>query len=367
MKDRREKYMKLALDLAAKAKGSTYPNPMVGAVIVSHDKVRGKGYHKKCGSAHAEINAVKNIRGTCSGAEMFVTLEPCDHFGRTAPCTDEIIKRGITTVHIAMKDPNPLNRGRGIRKLRNAGLSVNVGLCAEEARWLNRKYIKFINEGIPYITVKLAQSIDGKIAARNGTSKWISSAASRNFVKKMRHDFDAIMVGINTVLKDDPFLLDAGRQGYDTARIIVDSRLRIPETSNIIKTAGRSPVILGVTELAPRSRINRFNATEGVEVIVTSSKRGRVPLRSLLKKLAKKGFVNILAEGGGEIAGSLFDEDLADEVMFFIAPKILGGDLVSIKGKGVKDIKDTIKLNDMDVQRYGDDILISGTVTKRKR
>ena len=360
MKRSDAEYMSLALKLARKAKGKTYPNPMVGAVIVKNGKIIGKGYHRKAGADHAEVVAVNSVRGMCSGGTMFVTLEPCDHYGKTPPCTRAIITAGISTVNIAMKDPNPINSGRGIRRLRNAGISVNVGLRSSEAAALNRKYIKFVTTGLPYITVKLAQSIDGKIAARDGTSKWISSDASRKYTRKIRSDFDAIVVGSNTACKDDPFLLDEKRHGYDVARVIVDTRLKTRIDSNIVKTADKAPVLIGTTELAPRSRVEKFRRIKGVEVVVQRSKKKRVSMKPFLRALARKNMINILVEGGGELVGSLMDESLVDEVMFFIAPRIIGGGYSSVKGKGAGNITEALKLRDVEVKKFSSDIFIRG-------
>ena len=360
-----EKYMNIALDLAAKAEDRTYPNPMVGAVIVKKGRVLGRGYHRCAGADHAEVAAIKDASGKCSGAEMFVTLEPCDHHGRTGPCTRAIIASGVKAVNIAMKDPNRLNNGSGIRRLRRSGIKVNVGLCSDKARILNRKYIKYVTEGLPYVTVKLAQSIDGKIAARDGSSKWISSEASRRYVGKMRRRFDAVMVGINTVLKDDPFLLDEKRRGYRTSRVVLDTRLRIPVSSNIVQTADRSPVIIGTTKLAGTAKRERLRRLPGVEVLVTRQKGKKVSLKPFLRALGRKNFVNILVEGGGELAGSLLDEGLIDEVLFFVAPKLIGGGYSSVKGKGAENIMSVPELDNLEVKRSGSDILIRGTVCSR--
>jgi diaminohydroxyphosphoribosylaminopyrimidine deaminase/5-amino-6-(5-phosphoribosylamino)uracil reductase len=360
------KYMDLALELAEKAKDRTYPNPMVGAVLVKAGKIVGRGYHRKAGEDHAEVAAIKDAGRACRGATMFVTLEPCDHYGKTPPCTGAIIESGIRTVYAAMKDPNPLNSGRGAKRLEKAGISVRVGLLEEKARFLNRKYIKFVTKGLPYVTVKLAQSMDGKIAARDGSSKWISSAVSREFVKKMRAGYDAILVGSGTVVKDDPFLLDEKRKGYDVSRVVVDTRLRTPFRSNIIRTAGKSPVIIGTTALAPAERIKKFKKVKGVRVLKAQSKNNRVSMRSLLSMLAREGIVNMFVEGGGELVGSLIDDGLVDEVMFFISPKIIGGEYSSIKGKGIPNIAKALDLRDVEVKRSGEDIFVKGRVTKDK-
>ncbi len=347
--------MQEALKLAAKSKDKTYPNPMVGAVIVKGGKIIGKGYHKKAGEDHAEVAAIKNAAGTSRGGTMYVSLEPCNHYGKTPPCTQAIIESGIKTVYAAMRDPNPVTSGQGARKLRKAGIRVNLGLCKDAALILNEKYIKSITKGLPYITIKLAQSIDGKIAARDRTSKWISSAESRKLVKKMRADFDAVMVGSGTLLADDPRL-------RGVTRVIVDSRLRIPISSNVIKTAKKSRVIIGTTELAPRSRLQSISHLEGVEVVTTKSKDKKVSLRSFMRQLVKRGIVNLLVEGGGELVGSLIDASLVDEAIFFIAPKIIGGSFTSIKGRGVKNIIDAIELRDVEVKSSGRDILVRGRV-----
>ena len=354
-------HMKLALKLAMKAKDKTYPNPMVGALITRGGKVIGKGYHKKAGSAHAEIKAIASVVGSCRGAEMYVTLEPCNHYGKTPPCTEAIIASGISQVYVAMKDPNPVCAGKGIIRLRKAGIRVNIGLCENEARELNRKYIKFITTSLPYVTIKLAESLDGKIAARDGSSKWISSEISRKFVRKIRAEFDAILVGSNTVRADNPFLLDEKKKGYDTARLVVDSRLKISLSSNLIKTAERSSVIIGTTELAEKRKIEKLRKVRGVRIIVTKSKKGKVALKAFLKQLYKLGIVNILVEGGGRIAGGLIDESLADEVMFFISPKIIGGDgYSSVAGFGAKSVGAATPVINIKVRRMGEDIFVRG-------
>ncbi len=353
--------MKSALKLAMKAKDKTYPNPMVGALITRGGKIIGKGYHQKAGSAHAEIKAIRSVAGSCRGAEMYVTLEPCDHYGKTSPCTEAIIASGISQVYVAMKDPNPVCAGKGIKRLKKAGLCIDLGLCEAEARDLNRKYIKFITDRLPYVTIKLAESLDGKIAARNGSSKWISSEISRKFVRKIRAEFDAILVGSNTVRADNPFLLDEKKKGYDTARIVVDSRLKISLSSNLIKTAGKSNVIIGTTEFADKQKIEKLRKVRGVRTIVTKSKNDKVSLKSFLKQLYKIGIVNILVEGGGRIAGGLIDESLADEVMFFISPMIIGGaGYPSVSGSGAKNVRSAVSVTNVKVRRMGEDIFVRG-------
>ncbi len=358
--DDQAKYMRSALELAAKAEDRTYPNPMVGAVIVAGGRIIGQGYHRKAGCDHAEIMAIESVSAGLTRAEMFVTLEPCAHDGRTSPCTQAIIESGIRKVNVAMLDPNPLVSGRGVRALRACGIAVNTGLLKAEARRLNRKYIKYITTGLPYVTVKLAQSIDGKIAARDGSSKWITGARSRKYVKKLRSCFDAICVGANTAREDDPSLLAGGKRGRGIPRVVVDSALKIALSSNLVKTAQRVPLIIGTTKRASAKRVGKFRKIPGVEVIVTRSKGGKVSLRPFLKKLGAMGIVNMLVEGGGELAGSFVDEALADEWIFFIAPNIIGGNRASVKGKGVRSIMDVVKLEDVQWEESGDDLIIRG-------
>lgn len=355
-----KRFMTQALELAALAREKTYPNPMVGAVIVKSGKVIGKGFHKKAGEDHAEAAAIKNVKGSCKGASMFVTLEPCDHFGKTPPCTEAIIKAGISKVYLAMTDPNPLNSGKGTRKLRSAGIEVYEGLLEAEAAELLRKYVKFITRKIPYVTLKLAESLDGKISAADGSSKWISGEASRSLVKRMREEHDAVMVGIGTVLKDDPFLLDADRKGYATRRVVIDSRLRIPERSNLISTAARSRLIIGTTSQIPDFKLKRLGRVDGVEIVQCRTRSGRVDLKDLMAKLAERGIVSLLVEGGGELAGSLVDERLVDEVVIFIAPKLIGGGALSVRGKGAANIKDAVGISRMTFEQCGDDIVVRG-------
>ena len=360
MKRKHEYYMKQAIELAEKARDKTYPNPMVGAVIVNNGRVIGRGYHKKAGKDHAEVAAIKASGNKCQGADMYVTLEPCDHYGKTPPCTKAIIESGIKKVYIAMKDPNLLNNGKGLKKLKKNGVKIVSGICKKEAETLNAKYIKFIEKKIPYITLKLGQSLDGKIAARNGSSKWITSKESRMYARKMRKNFDAVCVGANTAINDDPFLLDEKRKGFKTRRIILDSKLRLSLKSNLIKTAGLSPIIIGTTDIASERKVKSLNSIDNVEVIVIKNKKEQVDLNSFFKKLAKKNFVNILVEGGGELAGSLIDQGLVDEFFFFIAPKVIGGKYSSIKGKGVLDISKILNLKDIDIKRSGDDFIVRG-------
>ncbi len=333
-----EKYMHLALKLARRAEGLTNPNPAVGAVIVKDGKVVGKGYHKRCGLPHAEANALKDAGSRAKGATLYVTLEPCDHFGRTPPCTGAIARAGIKKVVMAMKDPNPINNGRGTRRLIRHSVKTATGVLHEEARELNRPYVKFITTGMPFVTVKVAQSIDGKIATRTGESKWITSGDARKFVHDLRAKVDAVMVGSNTVIRDDPLLLTGSPKGRQPVRVIIDSRGRVPKEARVFSRTDESPVI-----------------------IATAGKRGaRVDLKKLLKKLGEMGIIHVLVEGGGELVASLVEKRLADQFLFFVAPKIIGGKdaKTSVEGDGIRYLSESLMLKNLKVRKFKKDILI---------
>jgi diaminohydroxyphosphoribosylaminopyrimidine deaminase/5-amino-6-(5-phosphoribosylamino)uracil reductase len=333
------RYMALAIELARKAEGMTSPNPIVGAVIARNGRIVGRGYHKKAGLPHAEINALRQAGAKTKGATLYVTLEPCDHFGRTPPCADAIIKSGIARVVIAMIDPNPLNNGRGIKKLKSFGIQVEVGLLAEDARAMNRPYIKFITKKMPFVIVKVAQSLDGKIATRTGDSKWISSEDSRRYVHELRGRSDAVMVGANTVKRDDPLLLCRISCGKQPVRVVVSGRSGIPSGAKIFSGALKFPLIV----VKPAGRSGK-----------------RVDLKKMLMTLAKKGIINILVEGGGELIAGLVKEKLVDRFLVFIAPKIIGGRdaKTAVEGQGVEKIKDALLLKKMSVKMFKEDILI---------
>lgn len=333
------KYMALAIALAKRAEGMTSPNPMVGAVIVKNGRIVGRGYHKRAGLAHAEINALRQAGAKTKGATLYVTLEPCDHFGRTPPCTAAIIKSGIKLVVIAMRDPNPVNNGSGIKKLSRHGIKTKVGLLARDAEAMNKPYIKFITKKIPFVTVKVAQSLDGKIATKTGDSKWISSGDSRRYVHELRRIADAVMVGANTVRRDDPLLLSRLSQGKQPVRVIVGGRSALPRQAKVFLDPHKAPVIL----VRPAGRFGK-----------------KVDLKKLLMALAKRGIINILVEGGGELIAGLVKENLVDRFLVFIAPKIIGGRdaKTAVEGNGVEKIRDALGLKNMSVKRFKEDILI---------
>jgi diaminohydroxyphosphoribosylaminopyrimidine deaminase/5-amino-6-(5-phosphoribosylamino)uracil reductase len=264
-----------------------------------------------------------------------------------------------------MVDPNPVTGGKGIRRLKRAGIEISFGRYGERIAHLNRKYIKAVKTGLPYITLKTAQTLDGKIAARDGSSKWISGERSRKYVKKIRSRYDAIIIGTNTLLKDDPFLLDERKKGYNVRRVVIDSELKIPLSSNIIRTADKSPVLIVITEKAKYGKIREVSAVKGVDIIKIRSRQGRVSLRPLLKNLYRRGIINVMLEGGGELAGSFLEEELIDEIMFFISPKLLGGPYNSLKGRGLSSIGKAVDISEFSFRRFNGDLLITGRVKKR--
>ena len=354
-----ERYMRLAIKLAKRAEGLTNPNPLVGAVIVKNNRIIGKGYHKKCGLPHAEVNALEKAGRHAKGAILYVTLEPCDHFGRTAPCTDAVIRSGVKTVMIAMKDPNPVNNGRGINKLNKHGIKTTTGILRKEAITLNRPYIKFITKKMPYITLKLAESLDGKIATRTGDSKWITQEDSRRYGHELRGKVDVVMVGVNTVIKDDPLLTSKIRNAKQPIRIILDDRLRTPLGAKIFTGLDKSPVIIATTRVASKNKVKLYTA-EGAEVVMVKSKKGKVDLTELFKMLGKMNVMHILVEGGGQLAASIVEERLADHFLFFIAPKIIGGRnaITSVEGIGAKRVRDALILKNIRIKKFKKDILI---------
>lgn len=358
-----ERYMAMALGLAKRAEGMTSPNPLVGAVIVRGNKIVGKGYHKRCGLPHAEVNALRAAGEKAEGSTLYVTLEPCDHHGRTPPCTEAIIGSGIRRVVIAMKDPNPVTDGRGIRKLKAHGIRTDVGVLKEEAAAMNRPFIKSVTKKMPFVRIKMAESIDGKIATVRGDSKWITGEKSRLFVHRLRRMADAVMVGSGTAIKDDPSLLCKIPGDKQPVRIVVDSALKLPISSKLVSTAVRHSVIIATTGKADFKKAEML-ARRGVSILFCKARGQRVDLTDLLKKLSRLGISDLLVEGGGELAASLIEDRLADRILFFISPMIVGGRdaKTSVEGRGVKNIRDAIRLKNISIRRFDDDTLIEAEV-----
>jgi diaminohydroxyphosphoribosylaminopyrimidine deaminase/5-amino-6-(5-phosphoribosylamino)uracil reductase len=360
-----ERYMRLALRLARKGLGRTSPNPMVGAVVVKGKTIVGRGYHHRAGEPHAEILALRQAGTKARGATLYLNLEPCDHVGRTPPCTRAILKAGVARVVAGMKDPNPLVSGAGIRRLRKAGVRVEVDVLEKECRELNAPFCKYITRERPFVTLKAATSLDGKVATRSGDSRWISSEASRNYVHRLRQAMDAVVVGIGTVRKDDPQLtvrLPGRRRPHHPLRVIVDSRLRIPLYSQLVRTAGQYPTLVATTRAASFSRRRRLAAANVEVTILAKDARGHVSLRGLMKELARRGVVSVLLEGGSTLNASALREGVVDRLLFFLAPKIIGGQRApGVFGRdGALRIKDAEPVKSVKVRRIGPDILIEG-------
>ena len=360
-------YMEQALSLARLALGQVSPNPAVGAVVVRDGEIVGQGYTQPPGSAHAEIVAMRQAGGNARGGVMYVTLEPCCHYGRTPPCTRAIIANGVTEVHLAMLDDNPSVSGRGVSELEEVGIKTYVGEHELEAKEINEAYTKFINNGMPFVTAKFAMSLDGKIATKSGDSKWITGEAARKQAHSLRYTVDAIMAGVNTVLADDPHLTTrcgGGRGGTarkQPLRVIVDSNGRTPVTAQVFNEPGKTLVALS----RPVTLEEKAAFTQvGAELLELPSAKGLVDLRRLFEALGERGITSVLVEGGGILLGSLFDSRLVDKVVAFIAPVIIGGEgaKTAVGGEGVDNMIDSLKLNRVSVERFGDDIMVSGYV-----
>jgi len=367
-----EKLMWSALTLARRGIGSVEPNPAVGAVIVKANQIIGSGWHKKFGGPHAEINALedcKTLGVNPRGAAMYVTLEPCSHEGKTGPCTQAIIEAGVAKVFVATIDPSEHAGGKGIEQLRDAGIEVQTGICETEARILNAPFIKFAATEKCWVTLKWAQSIDGKVALtepRPSGSGWISGEQSRKDVHKLRRRAQAILVGVNTVIADDPLLTARPSRGKKLTRIILDNHLRIPLDCKLIKTAKISPVLIYTNESTLRTNpeIVAQITKKGAEVLAYPDTQGRSNLYFLLDELSKRGIGHLLVEGGPRVLTSFLKEQLADEIVVYIAPRILGAQgSVDITGP-MAELTQAVGLHYVDIERFGDDVRLTGLTEK---
>jgi len=356
-------WMQLALEEARKGTGRTHPNPMVGCVIVKNNTLISKGYHAKAGTQHAEVVALNRAGPKAKGADAYVTLEPCDHLGRTGPCTEALIDAGVKRVFVAMRDPHKIVYGRGFRTLRKAGIEVEVGLLNEECVALNEDYIHFLKTGMPFVMAKMAQSIDGRVATRSKESKWITSEKARKFSQKLRHQADAILVGVQTVLEDDPQLTCRIRRGIDPIRVVLDTNAKTPPKSQVIQISKSSsaPTFIVVGKDAPAKRVKALQKA-GAEILCCKMKRGRIHIPTLLKELGKRDILSVLVEGGPTVLGSLFDEKLVNKVYAFVAPLVIGGEdaLNSVGGIGASKLIDAARLTSVSSQQIGEDFLITG-------
>lgn len=358
-----EEYMQQALNIAQYAAGRTSPNPMVGAVIVKDGRIVGQGWHRKAGTEHAEVHALRQAGELAQGATLYVTLEPCSHYGRTPPCSQAVIDSGIKRVVVAMVDPNPLVAGRGIAMLEAAGISVVAGVLGKQAKLLNEVFIKWITTSFPFVVLKTAMTLDGKIATYTGESQWITNQTSRQFVHSLRDLYDGILVGIGTVLKDDPSLTTRlpNGAGKSPVRIVVDSMARTPLTAKLV-VDGIAKTIIAVTTAAPAERVEALRTT-GVEILIVND-GDKVDLRILMEKLGKLMVCSVLIEGGATINDALVQAKLIDKVHVFIAPKIVGGKaaLTPVGGAGIGNLSDALQIDNLDVQLLDGDVLLSGYV-----
>lgn len=356
--------MQKVLKIASSYVGKTSPDPAVAALIVKNGKIISIGYHNKFKSPHAETYAINKAKGKTKGATLYVNLEPCCHWGNTPPCTDNIIKSGIKRVVAAMQDPNPLVNGKGFKQLKDAGIEVVSGVLEKEAKKLNEAFIKFITTKMPFVTLKMAMSLDGKIATYTGQSKWISCKESRKYTHKIRSIVDAVIIGKNTAIKDNPLLtvreIPAKKQPI---RIIVDSKASIPLSNNLVKDK-TTKTIIATTKYAPKKNLKQLEKMH-CEILVLPSKNKQVDLKQLLLKLGQMNITNILVEGGSQIATSFIENDLVDKIIFIFSPIIIGGDKSCIVGKGVKKLQKAIKINDICLKKIGCDIVLEGYIEKK--
>ena len=354
------KYMRLALRLAKKGWGRTSPNPLVGAVVVRDGDVVGKGFHRAVGEPHAEVVALREAGERARGATLYVNLEPCCHWGRTPPCTQAIIRAGVREVVASIKDPNPQVNGKGFGELSSQGIEVQVGLLATEATKLNEAYLKYIRTKLPFVTLKLAQTLDGKIATSQGTSKYISSLKSRRMVHWLRSGVDAVMVGVGTVLQDNPQLTVRHIKGRNPLRIVLDSKGRTPSQAAVLSPDGHS-IIMTTSQASPSWRGEMEE--KGAEIWeISSDREGRVDLREALRSAGGRGVTSILMEGGRRVFTSALRLDIADKILVFLAPRVMGEGMGGFGDLGVGELSSLYRLYDMRAQGMGDDLLITAYV-----
>lgn len=353
-------YMKRALEIAERGIGKTNPNPLVGAVIVKDGRIIGEGCHERYGHAHAEVNAVNNAAESSEGSTVYVNLEPCCHFGKTPPCTELLIRERVKRVVIGTLDPNPLVAGKGAERLRQAGIEVTVGILEQECRKLNEVFFHYIQKRRPFVVLKAAMSLDGKIAAPSGESKWITEEAARRDVQLLRNRYSAIMAGVETVIRDDPELTCRLEGGRNPRRIILDSSLRIPPDSKVLKDQQNNPTLVVCTERASPEKTARIRAL-GAELLYCRNRNDRIDLEDLVVKLGGLSIDSVLLEGGAAVNESAFSQGIVDKVILYIAPKIIGGEKSKtfVGGKGIGRLEQAYPLHIDSMERVGEDMKIT--------
>ncbi len=356
--------MREALRLARRGLGSTSPNPMVGAVIVSNDRIIGRGYHHSFGDKHAEINAIESARESIAGTTIYITLEPCCHHGKTPPCVDALIQHNIGRVVIGMLDPNPQVNGKGVERLRQHSIETTVSVLEKECHALNEAYIKHITTGLPLVTVKFAQTLDGRIATVTGSSHWISGEESLKLAHRLRASNDAVMVGSGTILADDPRLTVRLVRGRSPARVILDSRLRIPLTAKVLTEQEATPTIIATTTHANEKKLAGLRQM-GIEIsVIKEDRHGEVDLELLLKVLGQRGISSVLVEGGAEVITSLLRQKLVDKLVIFVAPKIMGRGIEAVGELNTGDVSQSLPLSFTRTYRSGTDLVIEASVNR---
>lgn len=355
-----ESYIKLAIEIAKKGYGKVSPNPLVGCIIVKNDRILGAGFHEKFGSKHAEVNAIEKAGNSVEGATLYSNLEPCSHFGKTPPCVDLIITSKIKKVVIGTLDMNPKISGKGVKKLKAAGIEVKVGILENDCITLNKFFFKYITKKLPYVTLKAAQTIDGKIADKAGESSWISSVPSRKYVHSLRAKYDAVLVGAGTVEKDDPKLTVRLTEGRNPKRIILDPDLSLKLNHKIFERNSDKNLIVITSKksIGKKRRINKLNSLGVTILFAKEEKEDRINLKNALREMQKIGIASVLVEGGSQVFTSFIKENLFDEIITFISPKILGCGVPVVGNLGIKQLQKSLKIKINNVEKIGDDVLV---------
>ena len=362
-----EKYMRLAMQLAGNAIGRTSPNPLVGAVIVKDNRVVSCGWHRKAGTPHAEVHALNQAGELAQGADVYVTLEPCAHYGKTPPCAKALVEAKVKNVYGGLLDVNPKVAGKGFKILEDAGIHVEYGFLQDELRKQNEVFFKWIEHKKPFIVLKAAMTLDGKIATATGQSKWITNETSRAYGYKLRDIYDGIMVGINTVIEDNPMLTARVDGGKNPIRIVVDSSLKIDINANVVQDKS-AKTIIATTDKADKDKILKLQAQDVDVIVVDKDENDKVDIEKLLNILGQQNICSILVEGGATLSGSFVAKKLVDKVYFFIAPKIVGGKEAKtpVAGTGILNLQEALALKDIQIEKLEEDILIIGRVDKDK-